>query len=539
MRNAGATVAGAIAAPGLIGIGCAEQRSWPSGDPFSVGVAAGSPRPDGFVLWTRLAPRPLTDPVESADGMSGEAVPVRYEIADDRSMHHVVQEGEATADPRFGYSVHAEITGLRPGRPYWYRFMSGEATSRVGRAITAPAAGSPLDRLRLGFVSCANYEHGYFAAYRHLANDNPDIALFLGDYIYDAVETFRPTVRKHADGVISKTLANYRNRYTQYQLDPDLQRFRAEVPALVTWDDHEVENDYGDRWSQLFTDPEQFLIQRAAAYQAFYENMPVRPSLSTPNGPIMRVYDRFAFGDLVEVSMIDGRQYRSPQACYGPPNHGYGYLVSEAICPELSDSARSMLGLQQEQWLFDGLARSQTRWNVIGQDVLMAHFQRADANGIASSWTDDWNGFPASRTRLLRHIHDAQVSNVVVLGGDIHSFWANDLKLDFHDPHSPTVATEFVGTSVSALGVPSYNATMRMLADFPHVRFFDSRNRGYAYADIDGDKMNMYFRAISDAADPNAGAFTLQSFTVESGHPGASPSRVLPHISADGAVEGR
>jgi alkaline phosphatase D len=198
-----------------------------------------------------------------------------------------------------------------------------------------------------------------------------------------------------------------------------------------------------------------------------------------------------------------------------------------------------MLGLAQERWLFDGLARSQARWNVIGQDVLMAHFQRADADGIVGSWTDDWNGFPASRTRLLRHIHEAQAANVVVLGGDVHSFWANDLKLDFKDPRSPTVATEFVGTSVSALGVPSYNGTKRLLPDFPHVRFFDSRNRGYAYADIDADTMNMYFRGITDATDPNAGAFTLQSFTVESGHPGVLPSHVPPRVTAGGAVDGR
>jgi alkaline phosphatase D len=523
MKHAGATLAGAVAAPGLIGIAFSQQRSWRSGDPFSVGVAAGSPRSDGFVLWTRLAPRPLSADAQSIDGMSGDPVPVGYEIADDPSMRHVVQRGEAMADSRYAYSVHAEITGLAPGRPYWYRFASGDATSRIGRAITVPAAGSPLERLRFGFVSCSNYEHGYFSAYRHLANDNPDVALFLGDYIYDTVDGQRPTVRRHADGVLSKTLANFRNRYTQYQLDPDLQRFRAEVPALVTWDDHEVENDYADKWSQLFTDPEQFLTQRAAGYQAFYENMPVRPGLSTPNGPAMRVYDRFTFGDLVEISMIDGRQYRSRQACYGPPKHGRGHAESEATCAELSDASRSMIGLQQESWLFDGLGRSQARWNVIGQDVLMAHFGRTDADGITGSWTDDWNGYPASRARLLQHIHEARVSNAVVLGGDIHAFWANDLKLDFKNPRSPTVAAEFVGTSISSYAVLPYEETAARLGDYPHVHFFDSRKRGYAYADVDGNKMNVYFRAVSDAADPNASAFTLRSFAVESGHPGALP----------------
>jgi alkaline phosphatase D len=453
--------------------------------------------------------------------MSGQTVMVAYEISDDPSMRRVVQRGEAVADPRFAFSVHADVTGLQPGRSYWYRFVSGEATSRVGRAITSPPAGSAFDRIRLGFVSCANYEHGYFSAYRHLANDNPDIALFLGDYIYETVA--QGGVRQHADGVPSKTLANYRNRYTQYQLDPDLQRFRAEVPALVTWDDHEVENDYGDKWSQTFLDPEKFLVQRAAAYQAFYENMPVRPGLSTPSGPVMRVYDRFSFGNLVEISMVDGRQYRSKQACYSPPKHGRGHSETDATCPALSDPARSMIGQQQETWLLDGLAKSQARWNVIGQGVLMAHFARIDADKVIGSYTDDWNGYPASRARLFQGIHERRVSNPVVLGGDIHAFWANDLKLDVKDPNSPTIATEFVGTSISSNAVLSYQEVTARLHDYPHVQFFDSRKRGYAYADIEHGKMSVQFRAISDASDPNASAYTLGSFGVEAGQPGVLP----------------
>jgi len=496
----------------------AQQQIWRAGDPFSLGVAAGSPHPDGFVLWTRLAPDPLSADPATPGGMTDGSISVSYEIASDPGMHDVVLKGNANAEPEFAHSVHVEVSGLQPGRPYWYRFMSGDAVSRVGRAITAPSPGNALERLRFGFVSCSNYEHGYFAAYRHLANDNPDFTLFLGDYIYDTVERRRPTVRKHADGVPSKTLANYRNRYSQYQLDPDLQRFRADVPALVTWDDHEVQNDYGDQWSEVFEDPAQFLLRRAAAYQAFYENMPVRPSLSRLSGPSMRVYDRFTFGNLVEVSMIDGRQYRSRQACYGPPNHGGGHAETNASCAELADPDRSMIGFQQEAWLFDGLAHSPARWNVIGQDVLMAQFQRKGADGVGF-WSDDWNGFPASRTRLLQSIHDADVSNVVVLGGDIHSFWANDLKLDFDDPYSPTVATEFVGTSISSFPPPPETIVPQLPA-YPHIRFFDSSRRGYATVDVDRRQMNIRFRALSDAVDPNASAFTLRTFTVEDGHPG-------------------
>src|ERR1700688_4582697 len=523
IANAGIGIATLIAAPALIRRATAQQKIWHAGDPFSLGVAAGSPHPDGFVLWTRLAPDPLSaDPVIPG-GMTEGVVPVSYEIASDPGMRNVVRQGNANAESGFAHSVHVEVSGLQPGRPYWYRFMSGDAVSRVGRANTAPSPGSAVERIRFGFVSCSNYEHGYFAAYRHLADDNPDFALFLGDYIYDTVERSRPTVRKHADGVKCKTLTNYRSRYSQYQLDPDLQRFRAEVPALVTWDDHEVANDYADQWSETFDDPVQFLLQRAAAYQAFYENMPVRPSLSHPSGPSMRIYDRFTFGDLAEISMIDGRQYRSQQACYRPPDHGGGRIESIASCPELADPARSMIGLQQESWLFDGLAHSPTRWKFIGQDVLMAQLNRKRPDGTEGSWTDDWSGFPASRMRLLQHIHDAGVSNAVVLTGDIHSFWANDLKLNFADPRSATVATEFVGTSISSFGIP-YDVVAPRLPEHPHVHFFESRRRGYAYVDVDRRQANVHFRALSDAADPNASAFTLRTFAVEDGHAGVAPS---------------
>ena len=247
---AGAAGAGLvlIAAPALLR--SARAQSWSAGNPFSLGVASGAPRSDGFVLWTRLAPEPLSTDPETPGGMRGGDVAVDYEIATDAAMHDVVRQGEATAERAFAYSVHLDVSGLEPGRPYWYRFMSGDATSRVGRAVTLPAAGAPLDKLRFGFVSCSNYEHGYFSAYRHLTDENPDVVLFLGDYIYDTIEENRPTVRRHSDGVDATTLPTYRNRYAQYRLDPDLQNLHAQVPALVTWDDHEVENDYADQWSQ-------------------------------------------------------------------------------------------------------------------------------------------------------------------------------------------------------------------------------------------------------------------------------------------------
>ncbi len=507
-----------VAAPALLRRAVAHNWGTACGDPFSLGVASGASRPDGFVLWTRLAPEPLSSDPRTPGGMSGGDVTIGYEIATDSAMRNIVRGGKATAERAYAYSVHLDVTGLRPGRPYWYRFTSGDAASRIGRAATLPARDAALDKLRFGFVSCSNYEHGYFAAYRHLADEHPEFVLYLGDYIYEYVEHNRPVVRRHSDGVESATLPTYRNRYAQYRLDPDLQRLHAEVPALITWDDHEVQNDYAGKYSEYFTDPELFLMRRAAAYRAFYEHMPLRPIVSQPHGPIMRVYDRFGFGGLIEISLIDGRQYRSREACYGPPYKGGAHLETDKSCPERLAASRTMMGFAQEAWLHSGLAHSNAQWNLIAQDVLMAQYRLRQGDDFAFS-TDDWDGYPANRTRLLRHIHKTRVANPVVVSGDIHSFLANDLKLDFDDPTSPVVATEFVGTSISSYG-PPYRPLARALPDNPHVHFFESRRRGYVCVDLQPAHMQVRMRVVSDARDPNAGISTLRTFAVESGRPG-------------------
>jgi alkaline phosphatase D len=248
--------------------------------------------------------------------------------------------------------------------------------------------------------------------------------------------------------------------------------------------------------------------------------MPLQPKLSQPTGPDLRLYDRFSFGDLAEFSMVDGRQYRSREACYGSPNKGGGHLETNPSCPERRDPLRTMIGDQQEAWLFDGLAHSPARWNVIGQDVLMAQLRQKTPDGDFGYWTDDWDGYPASRTRLLQHISQARVRNPVVLGGDIHSFWANDLKLDFDDPRSRTVATELVGTSIASRG-PPYEQFAKCLSDNPHVQFFESRFRGYACADITRAAMTRRFRVVSGVTIPDATVSTLRTFAVEDGRPGA------------------
>lgn len=484
-------------------------------DPFPLGVASGDPLPDGFVLWTRLAPEPLSRDPNAPGGLSGGDLLLHVEIAEDPLMQRIVRRGLARAEAAFAHSVHLEVAGLKPGRPYWYRFMTHEAASPIGCARTAPSETQGIDNFRFGFVSCSNYEQGYFSAYRHLAAEAPDLVLFLGDYIYETVQPRdKPSVRRHSDGEIPTTLPGYRNRYAQYRLDPDLQALHAAAPSLAIWDDHEVQNDYAGEWASNFEPPAQFLQQRAGAYQAFYEHMPLRPSRCL-QGAEMRIYDRYAFGDLVRFSMLDGRQYRSREACYGPP-YGGGHVVTAQQCPELIDPKRSMLGAAQETWLYDGLAQSRARWNIIGQTVLMASLHDNHPGNEAHEWTEAWDGYPAARTRLLDHIESSGVANPVVLSGDNHAFWANELK---READSPTIATEFVGTSVTSYG-PPYEQVAKWLPENPQVKFFESRKRGYTSVEVNADRMVTRFQAISDAADPDAGVSTLASFVIEAGRKG-------------------
>jgi alkaline phosphatase D len=231
----------------------------------------------------------------------------------------------------------------------------------------------------------------------------------------------------------------------------------------------------------------------------------------------MRIYDRFTFGDLIEISVIDGRQYRSREACYAPPNKGGSHLETNASCPERLAVGRTMMGFDQEAWLYAGLAHSTARWNLIAQDVLAAQL-RIKRDGVDSFSTDDWNGYPANRQRLLAHIHDSKVSNPVVISGDLHSFFANDLRLDFDNQSSPVVATELVGTSISSYG-PPYDPIARALPDNPHVHFFDSRRRGYIVVDLLPEQMQARMRVVSDAHDPKATIATFRTFAVEGGRP--------------------
>jgi alkaline phosphatase D len=485
--------------------------------PFTLGVASGQPSPDGFVLWTRLAVDPLAP--DGLGGMTGPAA-VMWEVAADDGMRNVIRSGTAEAQHNWAHSVHVEVSGLQPDRPYWYRFTAMGERSSTGIARTLPAPDARPTHMRFAFASCANWQHGYFSAYRHMAAENPDLIIFLGDYIYeysDEDANADKILRRH-DGPTAVDLPGYRNRYALYRTDPDLQALHASASGLMTWDDHEVENDYASQWSQrVEVTPEEFLRRRAAAYQAYYEHMPLRAA-SIPVGGGLRLYDHVRCGDLVSFSVLDGRQHQSKQAC-ALPNYRGGHIAPDS-CTERLDPQRSMLGADQEQWLFDGFRRADGVWNVIAQGQLVAQLRQRDRAGEPGFWTDGWDSYAAARQRMLAAISASEVRNPVFIGGDIHSFWTTDLKLDFGNASSPTVATEFVGTSITS-DPPPAGAIEPILPENPHVRYFESRYRGYVVVELGRDRMETLFRVISDRRDPKATVSTLKRFVVESGRPGA------------------
>lgn len=490
----------------------AATRPRLAGYPFALGVASGDPWPDGFVIWTRLAPEPL-----AGGGMPPEPVAVEWEVAGDDQMRRPVRRGTAVATPERAHAVHVEIHGLEPDRWYWYRFRLGPDASAVGRARTAPAAGAPAGRLRFAFASCQHWERGYYAAYRHMLDDDLDLVVHLGDYIYETTSA-GSAVRRH-EGPEPWTLDEYRARHALYKTDPDLRAAHAAYPWAVIWDDHEVDNDYAADQSQDGDDPRAFLRRRAAAYQAYWEHMPLRAP-AVPSGADVQLYRRLTFGDLVELNLLDGRQYRSVQPCRAGWRGG-GRLVGD--CPERLAPDRTMLGAAQEAWLLQGLERSRARWNVVAQQQLMAEVRQRTRTLAEAYWTDGWDGYAAARGRLLGRLAARRPSNPVVIGGDIHSFWVTDLKTDFRDPRAPVVATEFVGTSVTSRGVP-YQPFAAVLPDHPHVRFFESRHRGYVRCAVTRDRWEADLRVVSDVRDRAATARTLAAFAVEDGRPGAVPA---------------
>ena len=471
--------------------------------PFTLGVASGYPSPSGVVLWTRLM------------GLEPLEIPVRWEVAADEAMRQVIFSGETTADPAWAHSARVEVQGLEPDRWYWYRFTAGDARSPIGRTRTAPAAAASTQRLRFAFASCQQYEQGFFGAYRHIVADQPGLVAFLGDYIYES-SWGSDLVRSH-DAPEPYSLADYRARHALYRSDPDLQAAHAACPWIVTWDDHEVDNDYANDRPEDGMGREEFLRRRAAAYRAYYEHLPLPPRMR-PEGPNMRIYTHVDWGTLARFFVLDDRQYRSWHACPRPGWRGGSNTVDVSECTRLASPARSILGRAQERWLDGRLAASRAQWNVIAQQTRMAQMDELPGPG-RRAWTDSWDGYPAARQRLLDSIAARKIQNPVVIGGDIHAFNVCQLKADFADPRSAVVASEFVGTSITSQGWPQERIN-EYLPDNPHVLYADSRYRGYVRVELDAKLWKADLRAMQTVQRRDAPCFTLASFVVEDGKAG-------------------
>ncbi|GAB2955562.1 alkaline phosphatase D family protein [Nonomuraea fastidiosa] len=485
-------------------------RRAPISDPFQLGVASGEPTPDGVVLWTRLAMNPIA--LDGRGGMPDRPVTVEWQLAEDENFRKIVRSGAETALPESAHSVHVELEGLRPGAEYFYRFKAANELSPVGRTLTAPAPGTRTRALNLSFTSCADYQAGWFTPYRRMAEDEPDLIAFLGDYIYEYGD-YKYPVRDQAGGECLD-LAGYRLRHAQHKADPETQMAHAIAPWVVVWDDHDIENAWaGDVPEQ--PDPP-FLERRAAAFQAYYENMPLRRA-QKPDGAYLHLYRSIRWGAVANLHLLDTRQYRDLYACTGKS----GTVGPD--CMERFEPNRTILGSEQESWLDKELKDSAATWDLLGQQVFFMEMDWTNGEGKGYS-NEGWDGYVASRNRLTAAI-DTYKRNAVVLTGDVHSHWAGEVKRDYQDPESKSVAVELVTTSVTSAGdgLDEYPDTTVLLQENPHVKFFNGR-RGYVRTRITESEMKVDFRSLARVTEPYAPAYTSGSFVIEPGDPTLNPA---------------
>ncbi len=499
----------------LVGVPALSTHAWSKprvptwrGDPFALGVASGTPEMDGVVLWTRLIDDALRGP---------DPVPVRWEVFDEETRA-VAAQGIELALSELGYSVHAEVSGLRPDRWYAYRFMAGDAVSATGRTRTLPLPTSLPNRLRFAFASCQNWESGYYSAYRHMAGENLDLVLFLGDYIYESPSR-KNTVRPHGLKAAT-TLEGYRERYALFRSDPDLQRMHATCPWIVTWDDHEVVNNYAGSMDTVRGNS--LLARRIHAYQAYYEHMPLRANMMLKGlnglraGAELRIYRHFDFGRLARIYVLDNRQYRDAPACSGdePSNPG--------PCLSAASSNGSMLGKEQERWLDGAMhsaAKSGTYWNVFAHQTALSPRNYSAGKGGRFN-PDGWDGYVSARERLLASLDRSGVRNPMFVGGNLHQNWVANIHRDPYDVRSPIIGCEFSGTSISSGTRTSQAQAKRMARMNPHAIFADSAHRGYGVVEVRQAATRVDLRALDDVKRSDASMFTLASFGIEAGAPG-------------------
>lgn len=477
-------------------------------DAFQLGLASGDPLPDGVVLWTRLAPKPL----DFDGGMPSRKVAVQWEVALDEKFNRVVKRGTERALPEEAHTVHADVRGLEPHHEYFYRFRVDGEISPTGRTRTAPAPGTSPE-LHFAFASCSNWEEGYFTAYRHMAAERPDMVFHLGDYLYEYAAGENGDVRTHAGDEMNE-LGEYRQRHAQYKTDGDLQLVHSVSPFIVTWDDHETDNNYANLVPEN-TDPgqgngsrEEFAKRRAAAYQAYWEHMPLR-RFRKPVDTNLPLYRRFTYGDTATFSVLDSRQYRDDQP-----------YDDESQVSGPDQWKTDMLGEEQHAWLEKGFDNSRTAWNVVPQQIFFASADEVEGQD-PGGYNDGWDGYQASRDRILAYVEDHGIDNVVVLTGDVHKHWVNDLRRDFEKPDTPVLASEFVTTSITSGGDGdgSNDPGGVRFDENPHTKYYCDR-RGYVSCHVSKDRYVADYRVVDYVARKDAPPRTDASFEIETGKAG-------------------
>lgn len=496
-----AFLAGAAASGALLAAGCSsggESGSASSatttattlpvpdlpGDPFTLGVASGDPLSDAVVLWTRLAPEPLA----ARGGMPRDVdVPVRWEIQT-LDGNEPVADGVTVAPADHGHTVHLDVDGLEPDTAYRYRFSVGDFRTPWARTKTLPASGTTPDEFVIGQVSCSQYDAARYAAYRDLAEQEPDLVLHLGDYIYEHPGgDVRPGVITTID------LADYRYQYALYRTDPHLRAAHAAAPWVVVWDDHEVSNNYvsdvPDPESES-PDSAALLERRAAAYRAWWENQAVR--LDPPDGPDLAIHRRFDVGDLATIHALDTRQYRTSLEC------GSGGLGAGRRCDTSTAPTTTVLGEEQEAWLDEGVRRESV-WQVLAQQIVVHQWRFAE--GDDAIWNlDQWDGYPAARDRLFESLSRAE-GTPVVLTGDVHSSWAAVLREDFDDASSPTLGVEFVAPGVGSSGDLLAAVEPVLRRNNPHIEYSEAGHRGWILNTVTPEAWTAEFRLVDDHTD--------------------------------------
>lgn len=443
-------------------------------DPFALGVASGDPHRTGFTLWTRLI---------GADLISLEApMRVTWEIAEDDGFRRIVRAGAVIAAAGSGHSLHIDIDGLRPGRVYFYRFQAGGARSTTGHARTLPREAA---RFRIALTSCQHWEHGHFNAYADMCAHEPDIVVQLGDYIYEKSFGVGPDIRRFPLGD-PHDLYGYRARHALYKTEP----FLCEAHRLTTWiaspDDHEVENDYAGAVGGVTRDPADFMRRRTAAYQAYLEHMPLSLARRWQGGSA-RFYGSMDIGNLVRLYLLDTRQHRALQPC-APIGQAQGALTPRT-CSDLESPSRSILGAAQEAWATSSFRNAQPIWTVIAQQTLFSPLELAQAPE-SMIWSDAWDGYPHSRRVFMDALASGSAKNTLILGGDVHSFWHNEIA------H----AGRRVGHEIVTSCLASRNAPQALFQDVqarnPHVRFTDNRHAGYVLIELAPRSALIDYRAV-------------------------------------------